>query len=106
MPLNSKVTAESACVMVQLRRPGGWKDVLVPLGQLDSYNADTDGYAAAHFGLPVDKYIEWVEFDGTPLCGGQTAKGRDCKNMIGRCQMSANEWYNSHREGYCKSHGG
>lgn len=80
--------------------------IWLPINQVDKFNADPDSYVAKHVGLTKSDYLEWVRLDGAPLCAGQTKNGQDCKNLIGHIQMSANEWFNTHREGYCKAHGG
>jgi hypothetical protein len=70
------------------------------------YTADPDSFAAAHFGLSVVDYYEWLDVRGIPLCGHRTKSGALCKVQIGRGFREATEWKQLHRRQYCRVHGG
>jgi hypothetical protein len=69
------------------------------------YFQDPIGYIARRFfGATAAEYIEWVEGEGMPLCGGTTVRGKLCKQPVGRIQMTFSEWKALHRVGTCKKH--
>lgn len=106
MAINSKIVLSEIDIPVSVRHPGGWKTISVRMADVDTFNADPDRYAADHFGMTVAQYVEWVELDGSPLCGANTQAGRPCKAVVGKIQLSSHEWLRLHREQYCKTHGG
>lgn len=68
------------------------------------FNADPDDGAAAYFGLTKIQYLQWIDTDGTPLCGHRTGGGDLCRNPIGRSQMRSDQWIDRHRKGICSAH--
>ena len=90
-------------------------DLLTPQGDerlypdddmIARYTADPDAFAAAHFGLSITDYYEWLDTGGIPLCGHPTKTGALCKVQIGRGYRDVAEWKRLHRQQYCPVHGG
>ena len=106
MAINSKVDIDQMWLPLSVNTPGGSQTVSIRLHELHQYNDDPDAFVAQYFGMSLAQYVEWVELDGAPLCGANTRAGKPCKSMIGRIQMGAEQWLATHREGYCKAHGG
>ena len=71
---------------------GGYTSIAISPNELDSYNADPDGFVAKRFGLTPTKYAEYIEVDGAPLCGATTKKGTPCSVMLGHIQMDVGPW--------------
>ena len=90
--------------IANVSRPGGAENIYLDDADVPKYNADPDGFAAAHYGLSKLEYIEWVSCDGAPLCRHRTKTGDLCRNMTGRVQMKAADWRGRHRQFYCASH--
>ena len=88
-----------------LDHPGGGETLYLDLEEAETYNADPDLYAAAHFGfLSAEQYREWINTDGAALCGERTTSGRMCKRTVSRFQLTPNEWMDRHRRVACSMH--
>ena len=107
MPINSPIELDQIAFEKQVRAPGGAANLYLMLADVEEFNKAPDVWAARHFGLSVDEYLEWVELEGVPLCGAKTRTGSLCRNMIsGGIQRRASEWKEAHRSDYCAVHGG
>jgi len=110
--INEKYTPEMPAVFqVPVRTPWGCTSIFMTIPEIEKYNADPDAYAAAHFGLSVSEYVEWIELEGVALCGEKTRKGHPCKAWLagsrpGPIVEQARQWKATHREFACPAHGG
>jgi hypothetical protein len=68
------------------------------------YHADPDAYAAAHFGLSKIEYYQWLDTEGSPLCGHRTASGDECRARTGGYQLTPHHWQSLHRKKLCGAH--
>jgi hypothetical protein len=85
----------------------GGEDIALTEQQVQVYQRHLDGFVAKHFGLTREEYREWIESDGTALCGGKTKAGKPCGNILTRgFQLDAQKWKARHRSEYCKIYGG
>jgi hypothetical protein len=91
---------------VGIRIPGGYRGFRLDPDELEEWNADPDAYAAAVCGLSKFEYLQWIDLDGTPLCGHRNKGGDLCGAIIGRMQMDAHKWKIVHRIECCPAHGG
>lgn len=87
-----------------IRAPGGGECIAIDEGSVDAFKANPDLFAARHFGATVDEYREWIEFDGTPLCGHRTKAGKLCSLRCGRSQMIIRDFLAMHRVYACGVH--
>lgn len=86
--------------------PGGGVTLHVAI-EPRHYNSDPDGWAAEYVGLSSKAdYYEWLDCNGTPLCGCVTREGQPCKNATGGSQLAASVWKHLHRARMCKAHCG
>lgn len=93
---------------IQFRQQGGWLTIWCPTkAEIVSYQRDPDGFAAEHFKLTIAQYREWIDLEGTALCGSLTKAGKPCNRSLGHgMQLAAQEWLHLHRKRFCKQHGG
>lgn len=84
--------------------PEGGHDIYMDEAEAEKYNADPDAYAAQYFGLTKIEYLQWLDLEGSPLCGHRTAGGDPCRNRTGGFQLSASEWKARHRKFICAAH--
>jgi len=89
-----------------VRAPGGSATISLEPDDVFAFVQDRDAFAAKHFGVTRQQYLDWVETDGAPRCGATTKKGTRCQNSVrGGIQRTIEEWV--HLDGgYCPVHGG
>lgn len=91
---------------VSLAQPGGSLTLPITDNDVPSYIADKESFAARYFGLTLEEYQIWIEWDGAVRCGGYTAKKKRCRNVVATpMQLSPKAWLNLQGE-YCVHHGG
>jgi hypothetical protein len=89
-----------------VRSPGGSTAVVLAPDDVSQFIQDRDTFAAQHFGVSRQQYLDWVETDGAPRCGATTKKGKRCANFVkGGIQRTIEEWVELDG-GYCIVHGG
>jgi hypothetical protein len=86
--------------------PLGESTVALTEAELDKYNADCDGYAAARFDVSKADYLDWHRFEGNALCSAETRHGKPCGNVVGWRINTAQAWLAKHRKAFCSAHGG
>jgi hypothetical protein len=81
----------------------GW---FLDAAEAERYNADPDGYCAAHLGMTVEQYREWHAMEGLALCAARTKRGEPCRNPIYSIGdgCTAAEWLKAHRKYVCRVH--
>lgn len=86
--------------------PGGSTTISLEPDQVPAFVQDRDAFAAKHFGVTCQQYLDWVATDGAPRCGATTTKGTRCGNFVsGGIQRSIDEWIRLDGD-YCTVHGG
>ena len=83
-------------------------------GTIQEYIRDPQAFAAKTLGVSKIDYLSWVACAGVPLCGGRTARGRECRGVIKHAGLpvdadpvgSPKAWLALHRNGFCSIHGG
>lgn len=92
--------------LVNVRIPGGGRDIIIQPQDVEKFVADRDAVAANYFGLMKEQYQEWVATDGYVQCSAKTISGSRCKNHVsGGSYYKADEWKGVLGE-YCATHGG
>jgi hypothetical protein len=106
--INSPTVYIETLISISLATPWGGECMYVSEGdpRIATYEADPDSFAAKHFGLSKNDYVEWIKFGGMPRCGARTRKGTLCENSVGRSQMEPAEFFKLHRSDCCACHGG
>jgi hypothetical protein len=82
----------------------GGENLFLTEAEAKRYNADPDAFAARHFGLSKIEYYQWLDTEGSPLCGHRTASGDKCRNRTGGFQHVPNHWKSKHRKHLCAAH--
>lgn len=82
----------------------GGENIFLTEDEAHRYTADPDAYASKHLGLTKIEYYEWLDTDGSPLCGHRTASGDKCRNRTGGFQLVPNHWKSLHRKHNCAAH--
>ena len=82
----------------------GGENIFMKQEEAAEYEADPDAYAAKHFGLTKIEYYQWLDTEGSPLCGHRTARGDTCRNRTGGFQLVPRHWQARHRKLFCKAH--
>ncbi|MBZ9757844.1 hypothetical protein LB524_21390 [Mesorhizobium sp. ESP6-5] len=62
-----------------VRAPGGSTTIVLEPNDVPAFIEDRDSFAAKHFGVSRQQYLDWVETDGAPRCGATTKKGTRCQ---------------------------
>lgn len=89
-----------------VRAPGGSATISLEPDDVPAFIEDRDSFAARHFGVSRQQYLDWVATDGAPRCGATTKKGTRCQNSVsGGIQRTIEEWVKLDG-GYCAVHGG
>lgn len=92
--------------LVSVPAPGGSTTFALQSGEVPAFIQDRDTFAASHFGVTRQQYLDWVKTDGAPRCGATTKKGTRCANSVtGGIQRTIGEWVELDG-GYCTVHGG
>jgi hypothetical protein len=101
----SKNPKATAMWIANVAVPGGAKDIVLDEHEAARYNVDPDSYVGDLYGLSKFEYLQWIDFDGAPLCGHRT-KGDDlCRNLVGPIQLPADRWKARHRKSRFTKHG-
>ena len=86
--------------------PGGSTTIGLEPDDVPAFIQDRDTFAAKHFGVTRQQYLDWVATDGAPRCGAVTKRGTRCQNSVrGGIQRTIEEWAKLDGE-YCPVHGG
>jgi hypothetical protein len=103
--INQPVDPADCTYLICLEHPCGGETLDIDRAELDQYNRDPDGYAAAHFRFATaDEYREWIACHGAALCSARTKSGRLCRALISRIQLTPDEWKRLHRSRSCTAH--
>lgn len=82
----------------------GGENLFMSQEEAADYETDRDAYAAKHFGLTKIEYYQWLDTEGSPLCGHRTMRGDTCRNRTGGFQLVPRHWKTLHRKRFCKAH--
>ena len=102
--INQRHSPDDCIYHVGIASAYGGGNLYLNRKELDEYNRDPDGYAAAYFGFETSaEYREWIRCDGAALCSERTKSGQLCRTSIGRC-YDPREWLEKHRSRPCSIH--
>lgn len=82
----------------------GGENIFMSKPEAALYAADPDAFVAMRFGLTKIEYYQWLDTQGSPLCGHRTARGDMCRNLTGGQQLVPQHWKSKHRKLFCTAH--
>lgn len=82
----------------------GGENIFLSRAEAKRYSADPDAYAARRLGLTKIEYYQWLDTEGSPLCGHRTASGDVCRNRTGGFHLVPGHWKSLHRKLFCAAH--
>lgn len=89
-----------------IRVPGGGRNILLKVDDLEDFVTDEVGFSARFFGVSKEQYLEWLRLDGAVQCSAKTKSGERCRHFVsGGGQMDIKDWLAKNGE-YCAVHGG
>jgi len=100
---HKQINEPGGTFLTNVRSATGGHDLFLSMDEGRVYDANPDAFAAAHFGLTLEQYRDWVHGEGVPKCSATTKRGTLCNAAV--CQsVDADKFKQLHRKGLCHAH--
>ena len=90
-------------IRADVTNPSSGQLVELDLEDIEKFVEDRTKFSANYYGLTIEQFQKWMDWQGAAQCGVMTKRGKRCKRQCGIHLRSAERWLEN-EGGVCTYH--